>query len=92
MYVIGKHTTVSSVKVEIDPLDVIKQLYGKWLASIGQLPDRYINKDGVWEDWTDTGHGSGLTSFYGQATPEEVVQNAAFATMRLIAISQRTPN
>lgn len=41
----------------------------------------YINKEGVWESWTDTGHGSGLTQYYEDATESQKIVNEAFKTV-----------
>lgn len=72
--------SVRTERVDVDPLKITNVLFHKWRSGLVDL-DRdaeYINKDGVWESWEDTGHGSGLTRTYRAATPEEIVMNSSF--------------
>lgn len=73
-------TESRNVTVSIDPVDVLTQLRAKWKSSTGQRGE-YINKDGVWETWDDTGHGSGLTEYYGRATEKEIEIAKAFTAV-----------
>lgn len=59
-----------TVNVNVNPADVLEQLKREWLTSVKHAGD-YINKDGVWESWYDTGHGSGMYSTHGTATEHE---------------------
>ena len=84
MNVTGQYVERKSVQIHVDPFEVIRKLRAFWLTSIGQ-PGHYINSDGIWEDWTDTGHGSGLYDRFGQATPEQITILKSFDFMTTMA-------
>lgn len=69
-----------TVSVNVKPADVLKQLKREWLISVKHI-DEYINKDGVWETWYDTGHGSGMYSTHGIATEQEKEMDKAFSIL-----------
>ena len=72
--------SVRTERVDVDPAKITDVLFHKWRSGLVDL-DRgaeYINKEGVWESWEDTGHGSGLTKKYRAATEEEIVMSKAF--------------
>ena len=83
----GSVTRVETVKVDISPRDMLEAMQKKWLQDIKQ-GGNYINSKGHWEDWTDTGHGSGITETYREATDEEKAIVAAFRTLRGIEFSK----
>ena len=73
MKVSGKITTVKNETVEIDPSEVTKQLKLDWMKRIGIYGFCYLNKSNqMWEDWENTGHGSGITTEYRKATEDEI--------------------
>jgi hypothetical protein len=88
MLVEATHVERKKVTVDVDAVAVIDKLQRFWQNSIGHC-GRYINRDNQWEDWTDTGHGSGLTERFGPATAEQIAMVASFANMRVIAAEYR---
>lgn len=78
MIVQGVVTKRETVSIDVNPRDVLKKLKCEWLNSISHS-GHYINSDEVWEDWTDTGHGSGLYERFGKATQEQINTLNAFA-------------
>lgn len=73
-----RETTRETVSIDVNPRDVLKKLKYEWLNSISHS-GHYINSDEVWEDWTYTGHGSGLYEHFGKATQEQISTFNAFA-------------
>jgi hypothetical protein len=84
MQVSGRRTEVHNVSVEIDPIEVIEQLFNKWKRELPDLPREadYI-QDGYWHDWED-GHGSGITTKHRAATDCEERIYIGFKDMREI--------
>lgn len=85
MQVSAERVKKETIKVNVNPVDVIEKLRLQWHLNIGVGSSDYINSNGFWEDWTDTGHGSGLTRVGRQATPEEKQMIASFQSMRELA-------
>jgi hypothetical protein len=69
------------VAVQVKPKEILRQLHWEWVCKNSPCNAEYINKDGIWESWVDTGHGSGLTQYYGEATESQKVINEAFKTV-----------
>lgn len=62
MKIEGRETTTRSVQVDVYLPNVIKKLEEMYQRQQKVPRGAYINaQTGNWEDWTDTGHGSGLT-------------------------------
>lgn len=59
------------VSVNIKPEEVLQRLFANWINTVNSKAE-YINQEGYWESWYDTGHGSGLTTTYNKATDEEL--------------------
>lgn len=78
MIIHGKRKIVEDVNVEIVPHEFLNKLFKSCMSKIYKGEGEYINKDGVWEDWYDTGHGSGMTTKHETATQEQIELNAAF--------------
>ncbi|UOL48730.1 hypothetical protein [Pseudomonas phage Astolliot] len=87
MKIDGLVTKVETVRVDIAASDMIETLNKQWLVDIGQAGN-YISSEGKWEDWIDTGHGSGITKVLRDATDEEKSIYAAFRTIRGIKFSK----
>lgn len=81
MKVRGTQIIRQNVDVEVSTREIFSTLkhllLQKWNA-----PGEYINKGGKWEEWTDTGHGSGLTDIHRDATQEEKDGMKAIDTLR----------
>ena len=78
MEVRGNFRTV--VNVEVDDREVIEAITNIFQKKVTpkDIPcGAYVNRDGVWELWED-GHGSGYTSKYRAATPEEATLYGTF--------------
>jgi hypothetical protein len=75
-----------TVQVEINPCDVLDQLSQEIKNKYGVGSDWYINDKGQWEDWYDTGHGSGLTTKHRDASVFEV---EIFSALKLIRIAAK---
>jgi len=69
-----------TASVNINPVDVLSQLEQAWKSSTVQKGE-YINSEGMWESWYDTGHGSGITNVYNEATAKEKEIMRAFKTI-----------
>lgn len=87
MKVKGVERISKSVEIDIDICDVIDQLNHALKRKYGVDTDWYINNKGQWEDWYDTGHGSGLTTKHRDATVEEV---EIFAALKIVRIAARS--
>jgi len=87
MRVKGIERISKNVEIDVDPCDVIDQLSVALKQKYGINPDWYINSEGFWEDWYDTGHGSGLTSTHRRATVQEV---EIFAALKIVSIAARS--
>ena len=83
----GSVTKVETVDVDISPSAMVDALDKQWHCDI-KMFGHYINLDGFWEDWTDTGHGSGITKVLREATEEEKTISKAFRTLRQIKFSK----
>jgi len=85
MQVKGTRVTREAVEIEVSPSDILdvlgKQLKQKW--RVGH--DWYINDKEHWEEWVDTGHGSGLTTVNRPATSEEMRAMRALKELRQIS-------
>lgn len=81
MKVDGSVTTIERVTVDITAASMIDAMQKQWLIDIGQVGN-YINQNGEWEEWTDTGHGSGITEIVRAATESEIDIIHAFKTLR----------
>lgn len=57
------------VDIEVDERNIIQKLKNQWIHT---MPGEYINAEGYWEWWEDTGHGSGIDNIERVATPHEV--------------------
>ncbi|MND58564.1 hypothetical protein D3C80_497260 [compost metagenome] len=88
MQMTGSVTRVETVKVDISPRDMIDAMEKRWLSDIKQSGN-YINRKGEWEDWTDTGHGSGITEIIREATDDEKAISQAFRTLRRVEFSTK---
>lgn len=88
MQMTGSVTRVETVKVDISPRDMIDAMEKRWLSDIKQSGN-YINQKGEWEDWTDTGHGSGITEIIREATDDEKSISQAFRTLRRVEFSTK---
>ena len=75
-------TTAEHRTVDIRVEDVFEIFWRKIINKFGVPAKAYINLDGMWETWEDTGHGSGIYDTIRKATPEEVSVVGAFAKMR----------
>lgn len=82
MKVKGVVRTAKEYVVEVDPKEVLSHLKSEWLNTLDGIGKaRYINLDGLWEYWEDTGHGSGMTETYRPANEEEKQVNRAFKVL-----------
>ena len=88
MQMTGSVTRVEAVKVDISPRNMIDAMEKQWLCDIKQ-GGNYINRKGEWEDWIDTGHGSGITKIIREATDDEIVISQAFQTLRRVEFSTK---
>lgn len=88
MQMTGSVTRVEKVKVDISPIDMIDAMEKRWLSNIKQSGN-YINRNGEWEDWLDTGHGSGITKIIRGATESEIAISKAFQTLRRVEFSTK---
>ena len=71
-------TKPETASVKVDPVGILRQLHWDWVCNNAPSPQaEYINSDGVWESWDDTG-GSGLYRRYGDATEHQKAVDAAF--------------
>jgi hypothetical protein len=87
MKVSGKITTVKNETVEIDPKEVVIRIKYDWMHSIGIPVYCYVNKNGQWEEWEDTGgHGSGLYTAYREATEDELRLWAMFKQLEAFMV------
>ena len=82
MKIKGTKRTIDHIDVEVAPFDALKAIEHvlKEKYRVGQ--DWYINRNGQWEEWTDTGHGSGLTDIHRYATDEELEVAKALSTLK----------
>ena len=79
MLVNGLHIERKAITVDVDVDAVIQKLFDYWKSSIGHQYQDICN--GEWETWTYTGHGSGLTTSYGKATPHQIDVYDSFVRM-----------
>lgn len=70
-------TQVERKEVDINPIEFLDSLLKAWKRSI-DMQGCDINSKGMWESWTDTGHGSGLTERKREATAEELSIDECF--------------
>lgn len=87
MKVKGVERVSKAVEVDIDPCDILDQLSDALKRKYDVGRDWYIAYSGKWEDWYDTGHGSGLTTEHREATVEEV---EIFSALKIIRIAARS--
>ncbi|MEG0870607.1 MAG: hypothetical protein RSG77_26730 [Hafnia sp.] len=66
--------------VTVNPKDIIEKYKVRWLAEL-KMVGCYINTEGTWEEWENTGHGSGLYTTHRKATEEEIKIADAFKTV-----------
>lgn len=69
------------VTVHVDPREVLQKLYLQWRQLIKKKGE-YVNREGYWESWDDTGHGSGITDVYEKATDEEIEIMKSFEMLK----------
>lgn len=82
MKMIGSTTVVQNHEVDVDPYHALQQLRNKFHYIMDVPNDAYINKDGEWETWEDTCHGSGLYTQHRVATVAEKKLEDSFNIIR----------
>lgn len=96
MKVTGTKTAIERVQVEVDVVDILRQMEDRFKAAVYptlNIPQHfdiygsiYINDNGYWECWDDCrGHGSGLYHIDRQATEEEKKTAEAIAVLKQVA-------
>jgi len=88
MRVNGKITHTSTEVVDVDPLEVLKNIKCKWMLDREVSSYWYINSEGCWEDWEDT-HSSGITTTHRPATEQEVTVWKAFKDIESLAVQYK---
>lgn len=83
MKLAGTRTTTERVTIDINPRKALEALEQILWEKLNRPPGaEEINSNGVWESWTDTGHGSGLTDRYGPACSEQLELDAALKILK----------
>lgn len=59
-------------------LEMLNTLHKAVLDKYRPSGGDFINKQGIWESWWDSGHGSGLTDYHGDAPPDVIALDKAF--------------
>ena len=72
MKVEGIKTTHENVTLNVRMQDILDGIEKELKKTFKVGATWYINRERVWEDWYDTGHGSGLTTEHRSATVQEI--------------------
>ena len=82
-----KGTHKIQAQIEVHPVDVFQsiaehlRLYLR--NEFHEDPEEiYINDEGLWEHWTSYPHGSGTTTTFRTATPDEMLLERSIKTIK----------